>query len=156
MRDYSLMAVPNRLAVPGEDLVVHRFAAGAIGLASPLDIQAKKTWRKTQGFWTKFKEFFAQYGSIPTICVPPGARLIVRDIPRYLQRAFALRNDMEVAIFTQQAPTEDDYRDALRFNNGTEVLLQRLAVGQRVRVLNVSSSEDWETQPEFHVAMRMA
>ena len=156
MCDYSLMAVPNRLAVSGEDLIIHRFAEGAIGLASPFDIQARKECRKTQGLWMRLKEFFKQDEKIPAVFIPPGARLIVRDIPRDLQRTFGLRNDMEEAIFTQQTATEDDYRDAFRFNNGTEVLLQRLAEGQRVRILNVSSSEDRETQPDHRLAMRMA
>ena len=156
MCDYSLMAIPNRLAVSGEDLIVHRFAVGAIGLASPFDIQARKECRKTQGLWIRLKDLFAQDEKIPAICIPPGARLIVRDIPRDLQQTFSLRNDMEEAIFTQQTATADDYRDAFRFNNGTEVLLQRLAEGQRVRVLSVSSSEDWEPQPEYRVPMRMA
>ena len=35
MCDYSLMAVPNRLAQEGEDLVTHRFPTGSLGLASP-------------------------------------------------------------------------------------------------------------------------
>jgi hypothetical protein len=156
MCDYSLMAIPNRLAASGEDLVVHRFAVGAVGLASPVDIDTRKSCRKTQRLWMKFKEFFSQDEKIPAVCIPPGARLIVRDIPQALQRTFGLRNDMEEAIFTQVTATADSYRDALRFNNGTEVLLQRLAEGQRVRVLNVSSSEEWEPHPENRVSMRMA
>ncbi len=39
----------------------------------------------------------------------------------------------------------DTFRDAVRFQNGVDVLLQRLAEGQRVRVLDLSSAEDWET-----------
>jgi len=35
MCDYSLACFPNRLAVEGEQLVVHRFQTGALGLASP-------------------------------------------------------------------------------------------------------------------------
>lgn len=31
MCDYSLMTIPNRLAVSGEELVVHRFEAGSAG-----------------------------------------------------------------------------------------------------------------------------
>jgi hypothetical protein len=31
------------------------------------------------------------------------------------------------------------YRDAIRFANGTELLLQRLSVGQRIRVLALSA-----------------
>ena len=33
MCDYSLAGLPNRLAVEGEQLVVHRFQTGAMGLA---------------------------------------------------------------------------------------------------------------------------
>ena len=39
MCDYSLMSIPNRLAREGEELIVHRFACGAMGLASPVDLQ---------------------------------------------------------------------------------------------------------------------
>jgi hypothetical protein len=35
MCDYSLAHYPNRLAVEGEQLVVHRFSSGTVGLASP-------------------------------------------------------------------------------------------------------------------------
>ena len=35
MCDYSLAGIPNRLAVEGEELAVHRFPTGSIGLASP-------------------------------------------------------------------------------------------------------------------------
>ena len=39
MCDYSLMAVPNRLAREGEELVAHRFPTGSLGLASPSDLK---------------------------------------------------------------------------------------------------------------------
>ena len=42
MCDYSLMAIPNRLAVSGEQLVVHRFEAGMVGLASAFDIRSRQ------------------------------------------------------------------------------------------------------------------
>ena len=35
MCDYSLAGIPNRLAVEGEELVVHPFPTGALRLASP-------------------------------------------------------------------------------------------------------------------------
>ena len=51
MCDYSLHTYPNRLAADGEDLVVHRFGAGSLGLASPADlapvISACKTAQRT-------------------------------------------------------------------------------------------------------------
>jgi hypothetical protein len=42
---------------------------------------------------------------------------------------------------TQQSAEAYQYRDAVRFQNGREVLLQRLRCGQRVNVLSLSSSE---------------
>ena len=58
MCDYSLMAIPNRLAVSGEELVVHRFEAGAVGLASAFDLRRRQDCRKAQshGFWSTLKE----------------------------------------------------------------------------------------------------
>jgi hypothetical protein len=47
MCDYSLMAIPNRLAASGEELVVHRFEAGTVGLASAS--RPKKKTRVPQG-----------------------------------------------------------------------------------------------------------
>ena len=86
MCDYSLMAIPNRLAVPGDDLVIHRFGEGALGMAAAFDIQAKRECRKKQGFWPRLKEFFKQDPGIPAVCIPPSSHLIVRDIPQDLQR----------------------------------------------------------------------
>jgi hypothetical protein len=73
--------------------------------------------------------------------------LIVRDIPANLQFGFGLRGDYEEAVFTQLTAAVDTFRDAVRFNNGTEVLLNRLTEGQRVRVLDVSAGEEQETSP---------
>ena len=38
MCDYSLMAIANRVAVSGDELVVHRFQTGTVGLASASDL----------------------------------------------------------------------------------------------------------------------
>jgi len=148
MCDYSLMAIPNRLAVPGDDLVIHRFGEGALGMAAAFDIQAKRECRKKQGFWARLKEFFKQDPGISAVCIPPGSHLIVRDISQDLQRKCGLTNHTGEAVFTQLTVEEGAFRDAVRFNSGTEVLLQRFAEGQRVRVLSVSSDEG-ETAPEF-------
>ena len=39
MCDYSLCGIPNRLAVEGEELVVHRFSTGSMGMASLADLR---------------------------------------------------------------------------------------------------------------------
>ena len=150
MCDYSLMAIPNRLAVSGEELVVHRFEAG-VGLASAFDLQRNQDCRKIQshGFWSTLKEFlnFSDVQSIPAVCIPPGARLLVQDIPAKLQRECGFLEEVEEAVFTQVTALVNTFRDAVRFQNGVEVLLQRLDEGQRVRVLALSS-EDQETVPK--------
>src|ERR1700689_2479762 len=59
MCDYSLMAVPNRLAAEGEDLIAHRFPTGSMGLASPVELKQLCDHMKAQrgGIWTKLKNF---------------------------------------------------------------------------------------------------
>jgi hypothetical protein len=149
MCDYSLMAIPNRLAVSGEDLVVHRFEAGSVvGLASPCDLRKRQAYRKapSHGFWQRLREFFdpPYPPAIPAVCIPPGARLLVQDIPAQLQRECGFQEEAEEAVFTQATAAVDTFRDAVRFQNGVEVLLQRLIAGQRVRVLDLSSADDQE------------
>ena len=151
MCDYSLMAIPNRLAVSGEELVVHRFEAGAVGLASAFDLRRSQDYRKTQshGFWSTLQALLypSNVQSIPAICIPPGARLLVQDIPAKLQRECGFLEEVEEAVFTQITAVVNAFRDAVRFQNGVEVLLQRLNEGQRVRVLDLSSAEEQETVP---------
>jgi hypothetical protein len=148
MCDYSLMAIPNRLAVCGEELVVHRFEAGTLGLASASDVRRRHESRKAQshGFWSRLKAVFdpSDIPSIPAVCIPPGARLLVQDIPAKLQHECGLHEEMAEAVFTQVTEVVNTFRDAVRFRNGVEVLLQRLNEGQRVRVLDLSSTEDQE------------
>ena len=70
MCDYSLAHFPNRLAVEGEELVIHRFATRTLGLAP-----GRCGWKQLI-FPTR----------LPAVCVPPGARLRLYDIPEDLQR----------------------------------------------------------------------
>ena len=59
MCDYSLHTYPNRLAADGENLVVHRFGAGSLGLASPADLTAVISAGKTTGgLWEQVKAWF--------------------------------------------------------------------------------------------------
>ena len=129
MCDYSLAGVPNRLAVEGEDLVVHRFPTGALGLASPNTSLARLWFSK---LWSA--------RVTPAVCVPPGTRLLLRDIPVDLQDALGVGTEEQVT-FVQQSAEAYQYRDAVRFQNGREILLQDLQCSQRVDVLSLSSSE---------------
>src|SRR5713101_6587641 len=101
MCDYSLAGIPNRLALEGEELVVHLFPTGALGLASPTTPLSRLCAAK----------------ATPAVCVPPGARLLLRDIPVGLQQELGVREAEEVT-FVQQSAEAYRYRDAVRFTNG--------------------------------------
>ena len=59
MCDYSLMGVPNRLAVAAEELVVHRFRTGSLGLAAPLDLEPTSVpTEQPKSLWARLKLFF--------------------------------------------------------------------------------------------------
>src|SRR5579859_8020285 len=104
MCDYSLMAVPNRLAREGEDLVAHRFPTGSIGLASPVDLkfatEPQPICRKS--FWRRMAEFFdpPRIEPVPAVCIPPGARLELQDVPARLQQELGV-GPFEEVTFTQ-------------------------------------------------------
>ena len=152
MCDYSLMSFPNRLATGGEELVVHRFRSGAKGLAAVSDLRRASlalTVRR-KSLRSLLSEFCSRVGeivaapdeskSVPAVCIPPGARLLLRDIPERLQDQVGIRQVEEVT-FTQITSAEFSFRDAVRFQNGIEAILQQLQEGQRVRVLNLSSAD---------------
>jgi hypothetical protein len=149
MCDYSLHTYPNRLATDGEELVVHRFGAGSLGLASPRDlapvISASKMAHGT--LWSRAKAWFLGRNlkweaekRIPAVCIPPGARLLVRDIPKGLQREFRI-GEIEEVRFIEITAEANTYRDAVRFKNCRQALLQQFREGQRVQVLSIGVEE---------------
>ena len=150
MCDYSLMVIPNRLAQEGEELVTHRFWTGSLGFASPLDVcKPALPLGRRLGFWPRPHEnmyFKLRKTNTRAICIPPGTRLILQDIPQSLQRDLEVGPTEEVT-FTQLTAAANTFRDAVRFRNGREVLLQELREGQRVKVLNLSA-EACEPVPE--------
>jgi len=144
MCDYSLMSFPNRLAREGEELVAHRFPCGTMGLASRMDLQPPQN-----PLTVRLRNVWSDLWGIPqsrrsqcvvAVCIPPGAHLRVLDIPEDLQREIDIRRTEEVT-FTQITASPFRYRDAIRFRNGCEILLQRLEEGQRVRVLSLSVAD---------------
>ena len=158
MCDYSLMALPNRLAVCGDELVVHRFELGSLGLATAVEVLRRANEQKTSPdltFFEKLKKWF--YPPVPpqctAVCVPPGARLLLRDVPDKMQQLFCLYSSVQEVTFTQIGTA--GFRDAVRFANGKELLLQRLQEGQRVRVIALSAEEPEEfTTPNSAVLSR--
>jgi hypothetical protein len=126
MCDYSLAHFPNRLAVEGEQLVVRRFDTLTMGLA-PAGRSLK----------------VGLFSPCLAVCVPPGARLLLRDIPKDLQRRWGV-SAVEEVTSVQLSAEAFIHRDAVRFANGQEILLQRLECGQRVDVLSLCSVEEIE------------
>lgn len=151
MCDYSLMTLSNRLAVCGDELVVHRFETGAVGLAACSDVFRKREQYtgNTSGMLGKLLCFLRspRPQSFPAVCVPPGARLLVRDISEHLQHEIGLQSTVEEVVFTQ-TDLDFTFRDAIRFSNGRLLSLQRLKVGQRVSVLSVGSENESEATLE--------
>jgi hypothetical protein len=151
MCDYSLMSIPNRLAVEGEDLVTHRFHSGPIGFASEPDVRrmAGSNDLRPRWFWSPL----GSYGTNPplaepicAVCVPPGARLVLQNIPERLQHKLNVASSEEVT-FVQMGMDAYAFRDAVRFESGREIRLQDLMPGQRVRVLQLSSEQPRESVP---------
>jgi len=140
MCDYSLMEFPNRLAVEGDVLKVRRFRSGSLGLATPPDCGSAHTKTPDRNFWAKVKEFLflPEEPPVTAVCIPPGARLRLHDVPASLQRQFGFSADEEVR-FVQTSATENRHRDAICFRTGQTLLLQELRVGQRVEVIDLGN-----------------
>jgi hypothetical protein len=153
MCDYSLHNINNRLAVEGETLFVHTFYTGSKGLASMADLENPKKPSQLPagaGWWKKFVTWLDNHtpsmnvttgASVPAVCIPPGARLDVQGIPARLQKKFDLSEHEEV-VFTQLTDKPYVYRDALRFKNGSQILIQQLNEGLQIKVLCLSLPED--------------
>jgi len=80
MCDYSLQGLPHRLAVSGEQLVIHRFSTGSLGMASPYDVAAAKRPKSQAGeprrwwaaaLWCFFNPQM-ELDRVPAVCIPRG------------------------------------------------------------------------------------
>lgn len=146
MCDYSLAVLPNRLAVEGEELVVHRFHTGAKGLAAPADLRAEQQALRPvarKSFWEWLKgvlEDSQRCSNVPAVCVPPGAHLLLKNIPEEFQRQWRTK-DKEHVVFMQVSAAENTFRDAVQFHHEREVLMQNLPEGILVQVLSLGGME---------------
>ena len=153
MCDYSLFAIPNRLAKEQEDLVAHRFPTGSMGLASHADLcrnaQLRQEKPANRGLWSVIRSFFTmpKMEPVPAVCIPPGARLRLHDIPVRLQQELGVGAEEDV-VFTQTSASVNTYRDAIRFASGRELNLQELREGQRVHVVSLALAEPMPARVE--------
>lgn len=148
MCDYSITVSNIRLAVEGEELVTHRFSSGSLGLTTH---QERERYSHQSGW----RSWFLARPTPCAVCIPPGARLLLRDLPERLQRALGISSEEEVT-FIQATLLEGRHRDGVLFDNHQQILLQRLSEGQRVKVLSLSSENEspdsvplgMETEPD--------
>lgn len=163
MCDYSLHAIPNRLATEGEQLVTHRFPTSSIGLASPIDLEKANRARQEaspagQSWWDQVKAWLnpppLRTEKIPAVCIPPGAHLRMRDIPRDLQQELGV-GPVEEVTFVELSASAYRYRDGVKFKNGREILLQYLDESLALDVLSLGAAEPAAEQIEVEEEARL-
>ena len=108
MCDYSLELYRSRPAVQEEQYTLHRFPSGTMGFVAGTDCET-------------------------AVCMPAGARLSLEGINETVQRAFSI-GPAEQVTMTRLEVTGHAHRDAVRFANGREVLLQSLNAGVTCRL----------------------
>jgi hypothetical protein len=108
MCDYSLELYRSRPAAQEEQYTLHRFPSGTMGFVAGTDCET-------------------------AVCMPAGARLSLQGINETVQRAFSIGPAEEVTM-TRLEVTGHAHRDAVRFANGREVLLQSLNAGVTCRL----------------------
>lgn len=118
MCDYSLMHFPNRLAVNGEELIVHRFSSGSIGLAAEADLckSVEPGPERHRAWWATLKAWFLNEDDrcVTAVCIPPAARLMLHDSSEPLRSTYWVQAQEEV-IFMELSADVNTYRHALRF-----------------------------------------
>jgi hypothetical protein len=139
MCDYSLHGIRNRLAAEGETLVDHRFSTGSRGLTSPEF--HRPTELKKKSLIGILRGLFVAEIPECAVCVPDGARMLVRGILPTLQKTHGLCVS-ESATFRQMSAEAGTYRDYLEFKNGARVRLQDLEDGLGVEVVALSAADD--------------
>lgn len=140
MCDFSRTHIPTDFAKDGDDLVCYRFRNAMIGFARAADLEPRAVSESAhrKGFWAELKEplFPPDPWTPPAICVPPGARLILMDIPESMREQLDVGRVEEVSV-TEIAALKE-HLDAVQFDNRRQVPVRSLLEGQRVRVLSIS------------------
>jgi hypothetical protein len=92
-------------------------------------------------FWKRMRAWFRSETPC-AVCLPPGAKLVLRDVPESLRTASGRDND-EIVEFTQSG-SQYEYRDGVQFSSGTRILLQQLPPGLEADVLNLKPTASRE------------
>src|SRR3989338_5412246 len=142
MCDYSLHNIKQRNATEGEPLQVYKFPSGSLGLASPGDLRPVSLPEiAKRGLWKAIAALFSRAPTVCAVCIPPGARLILRDIPLTLQAKLGVKGEEAEVTFFQANLASTNYRDSIRADRGKEMTLQGLPVGLVVDVLSLTGDK---------------
>lgn len=146
----SLHKTHNRVAEPGEEVILHRFETGTLEFVSLDELMTLKTANniKTRRFWKALKDCLVHRSSpsVGAVCIPSGTRLLLTEVPRHVQQSLRI-GASELVAFTEVREPTYSYRDALVLQNGTRVLLQDLPQGLLAIVLSVSPDAEEELVP---------
>jgi hypothetical protein len=150
MCDYSLYTVNNRLACESDDLVLHRFDTGSIGFCAAAELHYEMSRGGLARGWTSFIRwlFPRKKCGLTAVCIPPGARLLVSEVPPCWRPMLGV-SLLQMVEFTQLSEMSYAYRDALRFADGKTVLLQKLPEGLRATVMALAPEEETPEVPIY-------
>ena len=115
MCDYSLELYRSRPAVQEEQYTLRRFPSGTMG-------------------------FTAGHDCDTAVCMPADAHLRLEGIGDTVQRAFAV-GPVEEVVMIRLEVVAHAHRDAVRFTNGKEVLLQSLNAGITAEMVDAISDQ---------------
>jgi hypothetical protein len=76
---------------------------------------------------------------VPAVCIPPGAYLMLSNIPEDLRRQWRVESN-EGVVFVQTSANVNSYRDAIQFHDGRLIRLQDLREGQQLEVLSLAGA----------------
>ena len=130
MCDYSLELYRSRPAAREEQYTLRRFPSGTMGFTAGRDCET-------------------------AVCIPADARLRLEGIGEAVQRTFAVGATEEV-VMTRTEGGAYAHRDAVKFANGREVLLQTLNVGVVAEVIaftsdlsEIGGTETWRSPADL-------
>lgn len=116
-----------------------------MGFTAVADLQLQAEAALSRSLWQRFRDSLLpeERCPVPALCLPPAARLVLRDVAPSLREKYALRSEEEVK-FVQLSADPNTYRDALCFRNGTVLRLQHLPAGQRATVVSLGGDDSHE------------
>ncbi|TAJ85917.1 hypothetical protein [Reyranella sp.] len=113
MCDYSLELYRSRPATEDEQYTLRRFPSGTMGFTAARDCET-------------------------AVCIPADARLRLEGIGEAVQQAYAVGQTEEV-VMTRVEGGAYAHKDAVKFSNGREVLLQSFNAGVTAEVIAFTS-----------------